>query len=186
MKQEFTGSLTKFAGAMKDNVPFVKMSIKAKEFGALKAILSPFQEADDGLAGAYNFVKSTGHGNAKYPLVDALHVKVTFDSMEFNAFIVSVSIKKKMDCDAGDCVEYIFDMETDANENTTKFWSSYLNIKDIDNDSELEESVDGLQAVDTYYQEMLSDTEGKPKGKKKKSALIEYNIVFDTDVGEEK
>lgn len=181
MKQTFTGSLTKCEAKMKDNVPYVKLSIKAKEFGATKAMLSPFQEADDGLEGAYNFVKSTGHGTSKYPLVDVLPLHVTFDVMSFEADLVSISIKKKVDKEGGECVEYSFELETDPTEDTTKLWSSYLNIKDVEDDAPADETVDGIQAVDAYYQEILDNADGKGKKKKKKSSLIAYDIVFESD-----
>lgn len=177
MKQTFSGYLTQYSGDSRDNVPVAKLSIKCKELSTVKAVLSPFQDADDSINGAYNFIQSNGYGNAKYKLDEPLKLYVTFAELQFEAHLVALSVKKKAESDGGDSVEYCFNLEKEPTEADVKLWVSYLKYKNTD-----EPEMEG----DVTVADMLLDPLGEPldgkKKKKKKPTLVEFDVTFDTEI----
>ena len=181
MLKKFNGYLTSYRPDIKDGVPFIKFSITAKESGAGKSILNDMQVMDAGLDGAYNFVNSTGYGQAKYTLDTPYALNVTFDMIEFKADLISVSVKKKIDKDIGDCAEYIFTFSMAPHNDDNKFWCSYLKVKEHQDEPE-EQSPLEIE-IEAQSDHLL----GLPTRKKKKTTaqFIQFPISFSDILGED-
>lgn len=183
MKKEFSGCLSAFSPAVKDNVPYVKVSIKTTETGADKHLLYGTEDIDDAFASLKNFVANKGYGNTKCDLDDPLRVKLTFASFTFDAYLVSIAVKKKVDKEVGDMAEYTFNFEKDPNDADTKFWASHLKVKD---DDDKDDQDDGENEVSPVDDEIMKQTdsllgEDAPKKKKKhKSGFILYAVSVET------
>ena len=174
MKKEFSGYLSAFTPATKDNVPFVKFSIKTSESGAGKHLLDGTQDLDNAFASVKNFVTNKGYGNTKCDLDDPLRVNVAFASFSYEAFLVSISVKKKVDRELGDVAEYTFNFEKDPKNDDTQFWTSHLKVKETDEGGDEQEDEDGVSPVDAEIMaqtdRMLGLDEAPKKKKKKKAA----------------
>lgn len=187
MKKEFSGYLSAFTPAIKDNVPFVKFSIKTSESGAGKHLLDGTQDLDNAFSSVKDFVTNKGYGNTKCDLDDPLRVNVTFASFSYEAFLVSIAVKKKVDKELGDVAEYTFNFEKDPKNDDTQFWSSHLKVKETD-DGDDQEDEDGVSPVDA---EIMAQTDSMlgldeaPKKKKKKSGFIMYAVTVETPEVEE-
>lgn len=187
MKKEFSGYLSAFTPATKDNVPYVKFSVKTSESGAGKHLLNGMQDIDNALGSAKEFVTNKGYGNTKCDLDDPLRVKVTFGSFSYDAFLVSISVKKKVDKELGDVAEYTFNFEKDPCEDDTKFWASHLKVKEVDEGEDDQEDEDGLSPVDAEIMaqtDRLLGLDGSTKKKKKKSGFVMYAVTVETDDGD--
>lgn len=184
MKKEFSGYLSAYSPATKDNVPYVKLSIKATESGADKHLLYGTDELDSAFANAKRFTSSKGYGNTKYDLDDPLRVKLGFGAFTYDAFLVSIAVKKKVDKELGDIAEYTFNFEKDPCEDDTKFWSSYLKVKETEPAEEEEGEDDEPSPVDTAIMEQtdaLLGIDGSEKKKKKKaSGFVMYAVSIET------
>lgn len=187
MKKEFSGYLSAFTPAIKDNVPFVKFSIKTSESGAGKHLLDGTQDLDNAFSSVKDFVTNKGCGNTKCDLDDPLRVNVTFASFSYEAFLVSIAVKKKVDKELGDVAEYTFNFEKDPKNDDTQFWSSHLKVKETD-DGDEQDDEDGVSPVDA---EIMAQTDSilgldeAPKKKKKKSGFIMYAVTVETPEVEE-
>lgn len=183
MKKEFSGCLSAFSPAVKDNVPYVKVSIKTTETGADKHLLYGTEDIDDAFASLKNFVANKGYGNTKCDLDDPLRVKLTFASFTFDAYLVSIAVKKKVDKEVGDMAEYTFNFEKDPNDADTKFWASHLKVKD---DDDKDDQDDGENEVSPVDDEIMKQTdsllgEDAPKKKKKnKPGFVMYAVSIET------
>lgn len=187
MKKEFSGYLSAFTPATKDNVPYVKFSVKTSESGAGKHLLNGMQDIDNALGSAKEFVTNKGYGNTKCDLDDPLRVKVTFGSFSYDAFLVSISVKKKVDKELGDVAEYTFNFEKDPCEDDTKFWASHLKVKEVDEGEDDQEDEDDLSPVDAEIMaqtDRLLGLDCSTKKKKKKSGFVMYAVTVETDDGE--
>lgn len=184
MKKEFSGYLSAFAPATKDNVPFVKFSIKTSESGAGKHLLDGTQDLDNAFASVKNFVTNKGYGNTKCDLDDPLRVNVAFASFSYEAFLVSISVKKKVDREHGDVAEYTFNFEKDPKPDDTQFWTSHLKVKETDEGGDEQEDEDGVSPVDAEIMaqtdRMLGLDEAPKKKKKKKAGFIMYAVTVET------
>lgn len=184
MKKEFSGYLSAYSPATKDNVPYVKLSVKTTETGADKHLLYGTEEIDNAFASLKNFVANKGYGNTKCGLDDPLRVKLTFASFTFDAYLISIAVKKKVDKEVGDMAEYTFNFEKDPNEDDTKFWSSYLKVKDDDDDAD--EQDEGEDEVSPVDEEIMKQTDsllgedGPKKKKKHKSGFILYAVSLES------
>lgn len=184
MKKNFSGYLSAYSPATKDNVPYVKFSIKTTETGADKHLLYGIEKLDSAFSNAKSFTSSKGYGNTKYDLDDPLHVKVVFGAFTYEAYLVSLSVKKKVDKEVGDVAEYTFNLEKDPNDDDTKFWSSYLKVKETE-PKEDEEGEDGeVSPVDAAIMEqtdaVLGLDESEQKKKKKSSGFVLYAVSIET------
>lgn len=187
MKKEFSGYLSAFTPATKDNVPYVKFSIKTCESGAGKHLLDGTQDIDNALASVKEFVTNRGYGNTKCDLDDPLRVKVTFASFSYDAFLVSISVKKKVDKEVGDVAEYTFNFEKDPSDEDTKFWASHLKVKEVDegeNDQEYEDGVSPVDAEIMKQTDSLLGVDGSAKKKKKASGFVMYAVTVETGDGD--
>ena len=188
MKKEFSGYLSAFTPAIKDNVPFVKFSIKTSESGAGKHLLDGTQELDNAFSSVKDFVTNKGYGNTKCDLDDPLRVNVTFASFSYEAYLVSIAVKKKVDKELGDVAEYTFNFEKDPKNDDTQFWSSHLKVKETDDGDEQEDD-DEVSPVDAEIMaqtdSMLGLDESPKKKKKKKSGFIMYAVTVETPEVEE-
>lgn len=187
MKKEFSGYLSAFTPATKDNVPYVKFSVKASESGAGKHLLDGTQDIDNALASVKEFVTSKGYGNTKCDLDDPLRVKLTFASFSYDAFLVSISVKKKVDKEIGDVAEYTFNFEKDPCDEDTKFWASHLKVKEVDEGENDQEDDDGVSPVDAEIMKQtdsLLGRDGSSKKKKKASGFVMYAVTVETDDGD--
>lgn len=187
MKKEFSGYLSAFTPATKDNVPYVKFSVKTSESGAGKHLLDGTQDIDNALACVKEFVTNKGYGNTKCDLDDPLRVKVTFASFSYNAFLVSISVKKKVDKDVGDVAEYTFNFEKDPCDEDTQFWASHLKVKEVDEGEDDQEDEDGLSPVDAEIMKQtdsLLGLDGSAKKKKKASGFVMYAVTVETYDGD--
>ena len=184
MKKEFSGYLSAFTPATKDNVPFVKFSIKTSESGAGKHLLDGTQDLDNAFASVKNFVTNKGYGNTKCDLDDPLRVNVAFTSFSYEAFLVSISVKKKVDRELGDVAEYTFNFEKDPKPDDTQFWTSHLKVKETDEGGDEQEDEDGVSPVDAEIMaqtdRMLGLDEAPKKKKKKKAGFIMYAVTVET------
>lgn len=184
MKKEFSGYLSAFTPATKDNVPFVKFSIKTSESGAGKHLLDGTQDLDNAFASVKNFVTNKGYGNTKCDLDDPLRVNVAFASFSYEAFLVSISVKKKVDRELGDVAEYTFNFEKDPKTDDTQFWTSHLKVKETDEGGDEQEDEDGVSPVDVEIMaqtdRMLGLDEAPKKKKKKKAGFIMYAVTVET------
>lgn len=184
MKKEFSGYLSAFTPATKDNVPFVKFSIKTSESGAGKHLLDGTQDLDNAFASVKNFVTNKGYGNTKCDLDDPLRVNVAFASFSYEAFLVSISVKKKVDRELGDVAEYTFNFEKDPKTDDTQFWTSHLKVKETDEGGDEQEDEDGVSPVDAEIMaqtdRMLGLDEAPKKKKKKKAGFIMYAVTVET------
>lgn len=184
MKKEFSGYLSAFTPATKDNVPFVKFSIKTSESGAGKHLLDGTQDIDNAFASVKNFVTNKGYGNTKCDLDDPLRVNVAFASFSYEAFLVSISVKKKVDRELGDVAEYTFNFEKDPKPDDTQFWTSHLKVKETDEGGDEQEDEDGVSPVDAEIMaqtdRMLGLDEAPKKKKKKKAGFIMYAVTVET------
>lgn len=184
MKKEFSGYLSAFTPATKDNVPFVKFSIKTSESGAGKHLLDGTQDLDNAFASVKNFVTNKGYGNTKCDLDDPLRVNVAFASFSYEAFLVSISVKKKVDRELGDVAEYTFNFEKDPKPYDTQFWTSHLKVKETDEGGDEQEDEDGVSLVDAEIMaqtdRMLGLDEAPKKKKKKKAGFIMYAVMVET------
>lgn len=183
MKKEFSGYLSAYSPATKDNVPYVKLSVKTTETGADKHLLYGTEEIDNAFASLKNFVANKGYGNTKCGLDDPLRVKLTFASFTFDAYLISIAVKKKVDKEVGDMAEYTFNFEKDPNEEDTKFWSSYLKVKDDDDADDQDEGEDEVSPVDEEIMKQtdsLLGEDGSKKKKKHKSGFILYAVSVET------
>lgn len=184
MKKEFSGYLSAFTPATKDNVPFVKFSIKTSESGAGKHLLDGTQDLDNAFASVKNFVTNKGYGNTKCDLDDPLRVNVAFASFSYEAFLVSISVKKKVDRELGDVAEYTFNFEKDPKPDDTQFWTSHLKVKETDEGGDEQEDEDGVSPVDVEIMaqtdRMLGLDEAPKKKKKKKAGFIMYAVTVET------
>ena len=184
MKKEFSGYLSAFTPATKDNVPFVKFSIKTSESGAGKHLLDGTQEIDNAFASVKDFVTNKGYGNTKCDLDDPLRVKVTFASFSYDAFLMSIAVKKKVDKELGDVAEYTFNFEKDPCNDDTQFWSSHLKVKETEPAEEEGGEDDEPSPVDTAIMEQtdaLLGIDGSEKKKKKKaSGFVMYSVSIET------
>lgn len=184
MKKEFSGYLSAFTPATKDNVPFVKFSIKTIESGAGKHLLDGTQDLDNAFASVKNFVTNKGYGNTKCDLDDPLRVNVAFASFSYEAFLVSISVKKKVDRELGDVAEYTFNFEKDPKPDDTQFWTSHLKVKETDEGGDEQEDEDGVSPVDAEIMaqtdRMLGLDEAPKKKKKKKAGFIMYAVTVET------
>ena len=184
MKKEFSGYLSAYSPATKDNVPYVKLSVKATEAGADKHLLYGTDELDSAFANAKRFTLSKGYGNTKYDLDDPLSVKLGFGAFTYNAFLVSIAVKKKVDKELGDIAEYTFNFEKDPCEDDTKFWSSYLKVKETEPAEEDNGEDDEPSPVDAAIMEQtdaLLGIDGSEKKKKKKaSGFVMYAVSIET------
>lgn len=184
MKKEFSGYLSAFTPATKDNVPFVKFSIKTSESGAGKHLLDGTQDLDNAFASVKNFVTNKGYGNTKCDLDDPLRVNVAFASFSYEAFLVSISVKKKVDRELGDVAEYTFNFEKDPKPDDTQFWTSHLKVKETDEGGDEQEDEDGVSPVDAEIMaqtdRMLGLDEAPKKKKKKKAGFIMYAVTVET------
>lgn len=184
MKKEFSGYLSAFTPATKDNVPFVKFSIKTSESGAGKHLLDGTQDLDNAFASVKNFVTNKGYGNTKCDLDDPLRVNVAFASFSYEAFLVSISVKKKVDRELGDVAEYTFNFEKDPKPDDTQFWTSHLKVKETDEGGDEQEDEDGVSPVDAEIMaqtdRMLGLDEAQKKKKKKKAGFIMYAVTVET------
>lgn len=187
MKKEFSGYLSAFTPATKDNVPYVKFSVKTSESGAGKHLLDGTQDIDNALASVKEFVTNKGYGNTKCDLDDPLRVKVTFASFSYNAFLVSIAVKKKVDKEVGDVAEYTFNFEKDPSDEDTKFWASHLKVKEVDEGEDDQEDEDGLSPVDAEIMtqtDSLLGLDGSAKKKKKASGFVMYAVTVETYDGD--
>lgn len=187
MKKEFSGYLSAFTPATKDNVPYVKFSVKTSESGAGKHLLDGTQDIDNALASVKEFVTNKGYGNTKCDLDDPLRVKVTFASFSYNAFLVSIAVKKKVDKEVGDVAEYTFNFEKDPSDEDTKFWASHLKVKEVDEGEDDREDEDGLSPVDAEIMtqtDSLLGLDGSAKKKKKASGFVMYAVTVETYDGD--
>lgn len=187
MKKEFSGYLSAFTPATKDNVPYVKFSVKTSEIGAGKHLLDGTQDIDNALASVKEFVTNKGYGNTKCELDDPLRVKLTFASFSYDAFLVSISVKKKVDKDLGDVAEYTFNFEKDPCDEDTKFWASHLKVKEVDEGENDQEDDDGVSPVDAEIMKQtdsLLGLEGSSKKKKKASGFVMYAVTVETVDGD--
>ena len=184
MKKEFSGYLSAFTPATKDNVPFVKFSIKTSESGAGKHLLDGTQDLDNAFASVKNFVTNKGYGNTKCDLDDPLRVNVAFASFSYEAFLVSISVKKKVDRELGDVAEYTFNFEKDPKPDDTQFWTSHLKVKETDEGGDEQEDEDGVSPVDAEIMaqtdRMLGLDEAPKKKKKKKAGFSMYAVTVET------
>lgn len=184
MKKEFSGYLSAFTPATKDNVPFVKFSIKTSESGVGKHLLDGTQDLDNAFASVKNFVTNKGYGNTKCDLDDPLRVNVAFASFSYEAFLVSISVKKKVDRELGDVAEYTFNFEKDPKPDDTQFWTSHLKVKETDEGGDEQEDEDGVSPVDAEIMaqtdRMLGLDEAPKKKKKKKAGFIMYAVTVET------
>lgn len=184
MKKEFSGYLSAFVPATKDNVPFVKFSIKTSESGAGKHLLDGTQDLDNAFSSVKDFVTNKGYGNTKCDLDDPLRVNVSFALFSYEAFLVSISVKKKVDRELGDVAEYTFNFEKDPSNDDTQFWSSHLKVKETDEGGDEPEDEDGVSPVDAEIMaqtdRMLGLDEAPKKKKKKKSGFIMYAVTVET------
>ena len=183
MKKEFSGCLSAFSPAVKDNVPYVKLSVKTTETGADKHLLYGTEDIDDAFASLKNFVANKGYGNTKCDLDDPLRVKLTFASFTFDAYLVSIAVKKKVDKEVGDMAEYTFNFEKDPNDADTKFWASHLKVKDDDDADDQDEGEDEVSPVDEEIMKQtdsLLGEDGPKKKKKHKSGFILYAVSVET------
>ena len=184
MKKEFSGYLSAFTPATKDNVPFVKFSIKTSESGAGKHLLDGTQDLDNAFSSVKDFVTNKGYGNTKCDLDDPLRVNVTFASFSYEAFLVSIAVKKKVDKELGDVAEYTFNFEKDPKDDDTKFWASHLKVKETDEGGDEQEDEDGVSLVDAEIMaqtdRMLGMDEAPKKKKKKKAGFIMYAVTVET------
>lgn len=183
MKKEFSGCLSAFSPAVKDNVPYVKVSIKTTETGADKHLLYGTEDIDNAFASLKNFVANKGYGNTKCDLDDPLRVKLTFASFTFDAYLVSIAVKKKVDKEVGDMAEYTFNFEKDPNDADTKFWASHLKAKDDDDKDEQDDGEDELSPVDEEIMKQtdsLLGEDGPKKKKKHKAGFILYAVSVET------
>ena len=184
MKKEFSGYLSAFTPATKDNVPFVKFSIKTSESGAGKHLLDGTQDLDNAFASVKNFVTNKGYGNTKCDLDDPLRVNVAFASFSYEAFLVSISVKKKVDRELGDVAEYTFNFEKGPKPDDTQFWTSHLKVKETDEGGDEQEDEDGVSPVDAEIMaqtdRMLGLDESPKKKKKKKAGFIMYAVTVET------
>lgn len=187
MKKEFSGYLSAFTPATKDNVPYVKFSVKTSESGAGKHLLDGTQDIDNALASVKEFVTNRGYGNTKCELDDPLRVKLTFASFSYDAFLVSISVKKKVDKEIGDVAEYTFNFEKDPCDEDTKFWASHLKVKEVDEGENDQEDEDGVSPVDAEIMKQtdrLLGLDGSSKKKKKASGFVMYAVTVETDDGD--
>lgn len=184
MKKEFSGYLSAFTPATKDNVPFVKFSIKTSESGAGKHLLDGTQDLDNAFASVKNFVTNKGYGNTKCDLDDPLRVNVAFASFSYEAFLVSISVKKKVDRELGDVAEYTFNFEKDPKPDDTQFWTSHLKVKETDEGGDEQDDEDVVSPVDAEIMaqtdRMLGLDEAPKKKKKKKAGFIMYAVTVET------
>lgn len=187
MKKEFSGYLSAFTPATKDNVPYVKFSVKTIESGAGKHLLDGTQDIDNALASVKEFVTNKGYGNTKCDLDDPLRVKVTFASFSYDAFLVSISVKKKVDKEVGDVAEYTFNFEKGPSYGDTKFWASHLKVKEVDEGENDQEDEDGVSPVDAEIMKQtdsLLGLDGSAKKKKKTTGFVMYAVTVETDDGD--
>lgn len=187
MKKEFSGYLSAFTPATKDNVPYVKFSVKTSEIGAGKHLLDGTQDIDNALASVKEFVTNKGYGNTKCVLDDPLRVKLTFASFSYDAFLVSISVKKKVDKEIGDVAEYTFNFEKDPCDEDTKFWASHLKVKEVDEGENCQEDEDGVSPVDAEIMKQtdsLLGLDGSSKKKKKASGFVMYAVTVETGDGD--
>lgn len=187
MKKKFSGYLSAFTPATKDNVPYVKFSVKTSESGAGKHLLDGTQDIDNALASVKEFVTNKGYGNTKCDLDDPLRVKVTFASFSYDAFLVSISVKKKVDKEVGDVAEYTFNFEKDPSDEDTKFWASHLKVKEVDEGENDQEDEDGVSPVDAEIMKQtdsLLGLDGSAKKKKKTTGFVMYAVTVETDDGD--
>lgn len=183
MKKEFSGCLSAFSPAVKDNVPYVKLSVKTTETGADKHLLYGTEDIDDAFASLKNFVANKGYGNTKCDLDDPLRVKLAFASFTFNTYLVSIAVKKKVDKEVGDMAEYTFNFEKDPSDEDTKFWASHLKVKDDDDADDQDEGEDEVSPVDEEIMKQtdsLLGEDGPKKKKKHKSGFILYAVSIET------
>lgn len=187
MKKEFSGYLSAFTPATKDNVPYVKFSVKTSEIGAGKHLLDGTQDIDNALASVKEFVTNRGYGNTKCELDGPLRVKLTFASFSYDAFLVSISVKKKVDKEIGDVAEYTFNFEKDPCDEDTKFWASHLKVKEVDEGENAQEDDNGVSPVDAEIMKQtdrLLGLDGSSKKKKKASGFVMYAVTVETDDGD--
>lgn len=187
MKKKFSGYLSAFTPATKDNVPYVKFSVKTSESGAGKHLLDGTQDIDNALASVKEFVTNKGYGNTKCDLDDPLRVKVSFASFSYDAFLVSISVKKKVDKEVGDVAEYTFNFEKDPSDEDTKFWASHLKVKEVDEGENDQEDEDGVSPVDAEIMKQtdsLLGLDGSAKKKKKTTGFVMYAVTVETDDGD--
>lgn len=184
MKKEFSGYLSAYSPATKDNVPYVKLSVKTTETGADKHLLYGVDDVDDAFVLLKNFVANKGYGNTKCDLDDPLRVKLTFASFTFDAYLVSIAVKKKVDKEVGDMAEYTFNFEKDPTDEDTKFWASHLKVKETEPADEDEGEDDEPSPVDVAIMEQtdaLLGADGSDKKKKKKSSgFILYAVSVES------
>lgn len=183
MKKEFSGCLSAFSPAVKDNVPYVKLSVKTTETGADKHLLYGTEDIDNAFASLKNFVANKGYGNTKCGLDNPLRVKLTFASFTFDAYLVSIAVKKKVDKEVGDMAEYTFNFEKDPNDADTKFWASHLKVKDDDDTDGQDDGEDEVSPVDEEIMKQtdsLLGEDGSKKKKKHKAGFILYAVSVET------
>lgn len=183
MKKEFSGCLSAFSPAVKDNVPYVKLSVKTTETGADKHLLYGTEDIDNAFASLKNFVANKGYGNTKCGLDNPLRVKLTFASFTFDAYLVSIAVKKKVDKEVGDMAEYTFNFEKDPNDADTKFWASHLKVKDDDEKDDQDDGEDEVSPVDDEIMKQTDSLLGEdaPKKKKKnKPGFVMYAVSIET------
>lgn len=183
MKKEFSGCLSAFSPAVKDNVPYVKLSVKTTETGADKHLLYGTEDIDNAFGSLKNFVANKGYGNTKCGLDNPLRVKLTFASFTFDAYLVSIAVKKKVDKEVGDMAEYTFNFEKDPNDADTKFWASHLKVKDDDEKDDQDDGEDEVSPVDDEIMKQTDSLLGEdaPKKKKKnKPGFVMYAVSIET------
>lgn len=161
--QRFQGRLTAFAGDARDNVPFVKLSIKTKEESTMHPLLSVLQDEDEGIQGAYKWANSPGYGKASFTLTNARTMEVTFDLHTFAATLVSISMSKKATPDLGTIVDYAFNFEKAPAEGDSEFWITYLKQKE-DTDTLIPDSLGRLpKAKPLEYAVCLTRMQAEPE-----------------------